>query len=387
MSGVDGFIKLEFVLAGKLPHFISSRNLASRVITGPVLFALQNALKGYGRFICGCTNAEAADRVARACAGATEGERTTGVGVFECDFKAFDASQSVWVLRQLYERVYRKLIRAEPQFWRAIYAQPISKVSIRGRDCGIRARFIKLGGRASGDTDTYIGNSILNYALHVAADMCSQARQGVAEPIARDVNGVFSGDDSVVFHSGLTAEDFRVFGFNPKCHNRNSLADSTFCSSLFYPRIIDGEMGSTLLRNPGKSLRRFNCSVYNLPRDVAKERFKEKLYAEIVANNGIPILGELFRALGKKNGFKCPGFSIGGIGGHEVQSLYYRALGPFDHIEPCVEARKLFAYHFHVSVEEQQQIEEALRCGISPYSFLIRDVFQQIADRADAVFS
>ncbi|APG76151.1 hypothetical protein 2 [Beihai tombus-like virus 16] len=298
------------------------------------MLALQNALKNHPNFVCGKTIEETAQAI-------YEDSQTSQTGqVYECDFTAFDSSQSTEILQILYDKCYRKLFGHAPELYKALNAQLQSKCTITDNFGRRITSFTKRGGRCSGDTDTYIGNTILNYILH----RCFAKTKSLV--------GRFSGDDSVVFDYNADVADFASLGFAAKIRRSSSVWDATFCSSLVYPTA----RGFTLLRNPNKSIVRHCYSPYYLSPKVARIRYKEKLTAEAYANNGIPVLGCLFYTLATKHGFRLPQPT-----NRESRDLLIRCNGKFTYLQPTQDARELFEKHFGIPLDLQQEIENKIR--------------------------
>jgi len=269
--------------------------------------------------------------------------------VFEVDMTAFEAHHDLRVLR-MEHAVY---LRMNPdQRLRQLLSWQLCNRGVTQN--GIRFR--REGGRASGDFNTGLGNSLAMTAMCIAA--VDQIRPAYAWDLLAD------GDNCLFF---VTRADlhlftahlpgvFRAFGHEAKVEAPVSVVEQvTFGQS----RPVETSIGWTMVRDPYKTLSGAACSHkhYGELKGGLKV-LKSVAQCELILNRGVPILsvyaGRLLDALSQ----------VGFAKKFDPDELRYRVALQGWHIRKTVAitdcARRSFSTAWGVTPAEQVRIEAIL---------------------------
>jgi len=287
--------------------------------------------------------------------------------VFEVDMTAFEAHHDLRVLR-MEHALYRRF-NPDPRLAQLLCWQEVNKGVTQN---GIKFR--REGGRASGDFNTGMGNSLAMVAMCVAA--IEEIRpSGRWDLLADGDNCLFfvEGKDLHLFTESLTRV-FRAFGHEAKVEKPVRVMEQvTFGQS----RPVRTVLGWTMVRDPLKVL----SGAFTGHRHYGELRggtriLKSVAQCELVLNRGVPILsvyaGLMLKELSQVRFAKK----------FEPDELRYSvamkdmAWQTVRDVEISPEARASFALAWNFTPDEQLAIEARLRCvGI------------EVPDRWDAVAS
>ena len=154
----------------------------------------------------------------------------------ECDFSTFDATQS-HALRCVILRLWQRFHGMPEDVARLMFKRAETK-----RGYGVHGTKITVNGTmASGDPDTYIGNTVLNVLVQTYA-YCTTTGQSIQEAIL-NFTIIAAGDDSLSFDRTRAADAAGMervlleLGMSAKFVQHNDPAASlvSFCSSYFIP--------------------------------------------------------------------------------------------------------------------------------------------------------
>lgn len=147
------------------------------------------------------------------------------------------------------------------------------------------------GKRMSGDYNTALGNSLLNYAMMKSVFDC----RGITK-----FNLIIDGDDSVVILEAAElrkcdnlADDFEDFGMTTEIEVAYDISQAEFCQC----RIVYTKYGPCMVRNPDKSLGLMGVSPRQLDPQFAMQWQAAKALCEICSNPGVPVIQPYARKL------------------------------------------------------------------------------------------
>jgi len=203
------------------------------------------------------------------------------------DHSKFDCHVSVKLLKQEH-RAYQTLFPGDRCLKQLLKGQLVNKGSTRNGTV-----FKTTGTRMSGDQNTGLGNSILNYG------MLAEFVKGVKARFYID------GDDSVVIVergrvSQLKLGVFRTFGMNTKLEVVDEFEHIEFCQSR---PVWDG-VAWHMIRNPMRVIARLPWLVKRNHLNVIPRYLKSVGMCEMVLNLGIPVMQEIARTLISKGSGK-----------------------------------------------------------------------------------
>lgn len=193
--------------------------------------------------------------------------------LFIClDHSKFDSTIDVELLK-LEHLIYYRTFRSKRLRW-LLRHQLANKGLTKS---GIKY-FVK-GTRMSGDYNTGLGNSLVNY-------LCLRSwldGSGVVGEILLD------GDDSIVIieadmRERLNEEHFSRFGFTTKIGYTTRVCEVEFCQSRLLPS------GPVMARNPFRALSHLAVSVKTFPPKVWPRIQQARGMCEFVGSSGVPIL-------------------------------------------------------------------------------------------------
>jgi len=193
--------------------------------------------------------------------------------------------------------VSRELILAETKLYGECYENSGHKNYVKNL---MRAQMINRGStmngtkfktvatRMSGDQNTGLGNSVLNYAMI----SCVLKWCGVR------ANMYIDGDDSVVVmdqcdRNKVDAKLFGHFGMVTKSEFVDQFEHIDFCQT----RPVWNGLEYILCRNPDRILSRINWLVRKQPSSIDSVYLKSVFLCESALNEGLPVMGPLFSRL------------------------------------------------------------------------------------------
>lgn len=200
------------------------------------------------------------------------------------DHSKFDSCVGVQLLRW----EHAQYLRAVPSrnLRRLLRAQISNACSVAGTEITYRTK----GLRMSGDYNTALGNTMINYAL------LEYFVRGFESRLMVD------GDDSVVL---VEREDlrsllsrfhvFKDFGFNTKCQVVE-WDKVEYCQARL-ARALDGYF---FLRNPAKILSNLNVLTHAIPDNVLDRYLAGVALGELARVRGVPVLTELLEKIASK---------------------------------------------------------------------------------------
>lgn len=295
------FKKEEKLVKSKFDQYagrgISSAQPRVQCATGPWFAAFNTALKKlwplHGSkisFVCGY------DAVA---VGAmfTEWEGDGYSYIWDGDYSSFDASENMWLLRDVEQLVYRLSGIGDRNFWRCMEAQLDTKALVfLGRD--VIAKFRCEGRRNSGDANTTIGNSLIN-ALVISS---------ILEFWRYDYRLAVSGDDCAIAFRGRHPrwEDVRDHaadcGLKLKIFPRTHYHDVHFLGSHPLQMEVDGRVQYVMVPEMVRVLPKFGWSLSPMLQPQVWNRSVAKSWQMVGSH--VPILRSLIaRTLQLTEGF------------------------------------------------------------------------------------
>lgn len=197
-------------------------------------------------------------------------------------------------------------------------------------------KYVVEGTRMSGDFDTALGNTIVNYITLRSWLKKHQVRGDI----------ILDGDDSVVIveRSSLGRLDpnhFKLCGFETKMQVVHQLVDVEFCQGKYLP--CDPPR---FARNPIRALSRLNISVRDYHGSGWRRYQAGVGLAETAVSQGVPILHEVGRRLAALSSRPI----------HDTET-YYKTLVNNSEVEITPEVRVAFHEAWGISPEEQRLIE------------------------------
>nr|QZZ63386.1 hypothetical protein [Leuven Tombus-like virus 4] len=205
------------------------------------------------------------------------------------DHSRFDAHVSIELLREEH-KFYLRCRKGSKYLARLLRSQLLNKGKSKG---GIK--YVSKGKRMSGDINTGLGNTILNYCIIKAWLNAS----GVKGTIFLD------GDDSVVIIENddygklLPLEEFMLkLGMVTEMEKTNEFWKVEFCQSR--PVLVDGTV--RFVRNPHKVLATVGRSAENVGDDVMEEVVRASCMCELAMNGNCPVISPYCRRLLKITG-------------------------------------------------------------------------------------
>jgi hypothetical protein len=278
-----------------------------------------------------------------------------GFACFEADGKAFEAHQDRWQLQQEHA-VYLAAYHGDRRLQKLLGYQ----LNNRGHTaCGIK--FGRSGGRASGDFNTGLGNTIVMIAVVVGA--LEQLRAELGNQFAFDI--LADGDNALVFlptawmekvYSGFYETVLRTSGHEVTLENMTvELERVTFGQS----RPVLTGAGLTMVRDPMKTLSHSFCGHKHYG-DLAYGRrvLKSIAQCELSLSRGVPVLQTFFEValLELEAEQACP----------EAVDEYRYTFVKGDlrgSIPVTVEARTSFARAWGIDVDTQVEMEARFAQG------------------------
>jgi hypothetical protein len=253
------------------------------------------------------------------------------------DHSKFDAhcnKQLLKVEHNFYKRCFRN--REKPELSALLAMQMVNKgVTKHG------TRYVTAATRMSGDQNTGLGNSIINYAMLKA----------YADYNGWDACFYVDGDDSVMIVEGdvnPTPDFFTQFGMKTKieCVTKE-FRKLEFCQTR---PVFDG-IAWRLVRNPFRMLARIPWAVRDIVPTIKNKYLRSVGLCEMALGVGLPIgqyIGNTLSKLGK-------GYMITG-NHHRAQKEYIRP-SKVTLIPPSYEARIEYELTWDVSIADQLRIE------------------------------
>lgn len=136
-------------------------------------------------------------------------------------------------------------------------------------------KYRTVGTRMSGDQNTGLGNSILNYAM-------------LSSVFGKKAAYYIDGDDSVVICESVQVPklDFSQFGMSTKAELAYELEKIEFCQC----RPVEGAREWVMARNPMRALRRLPWVVGSKHLQAIPRYIKSVGMCELALNPGVPVL-------------------------------------------------------------------------------------------------
>nr|QZZ63333.1 hypothetical protein [Nelson wasp-associated virus 1] len=226
--------------------------------------------------------------------GATPQQRAERIAIGQSRFKKplyllldhsrFDAHVNEYLLDQEH-RFYLRCRRGNPFLRRLLRFQYINRGRTKG---GIG--YVSRAKRMSGDINTGLGNTVLNYCMLRAWLNCS----GVNGHIYLD------GDDSVIIVEDddkgklLPVEEFMLnFGMVTICETVTEFWKVEFCQSK--PVLVDGTV--RFVRNPHKVMATVGQSAEVLDPIVAGDNLRASCLCELAMNGNCPVISKYCRRI------------------------------------------------------------------------------------------
>lgn len=207
------------------------------------------------------------------------------------------------------------------------------------------------GTRMSGDQNTGLGNTLINYAM----------LKSFADKHLRSATFYVDGDDSVIMCERedmvaleIIAKYFSQFGMKTKVEVAHEFEKVEFCQTR---PCFDGT-NWRMVRNPNRLLSRLPWIVYNLHPNCHDRYLKSVGMCEMALGIGLPIgqyIGDKLRVRSRKR--------------YMITDLHYVAIREnvkptkVKLVQPTIEARESYARAWDISVPDQLRIE---RCFIRP---------------------
>lgn len=242
-----------------------------------------------------------------------------------CDHSKFDSHVTVHHLKW----VHQQYLRTYPHSYllRALLKYQLTNKGTT--KSGIK--YTVKGTRMSGDYDTALGNTLLNYAI---LNTCFNHIK----------NHIFlDGDDSVIIveSDDLNSVDFSMFsrlGMTTETQVVREAHEVEFCRAKLYPE------GPLFMRNHKRSLSNLCVSLKTYTGEGIKRYYAGVGVGELCINNGVPIMGPIALKLASY--------------GKPLELEEYKYYGAYEgYQQPTDDARLAYYNMFGVSPEEQIRIE------------------------------
>lgn len=252
------------------------------------------------------------------------------------DHSKFDCHVKVELLKQEHA-FYKKFFPGDRLLHRLLRAQLVNKGSTRNG-----TTFKTTGTRMSGDQNTGLGNSILNYGM-----LCEYVRGARAA-------FYIDGDDSVVIVERcdlpkLSLDCFKQFGMTTKLEVAEEFERVDFCQGR---PVYDG-VGWHMVRDPMRVLARLPWVVKRNHLPIIPRYVKSVGMCELALNMGIPVLQAVASALiefGSGSYIKTDRHYLAKLS--KVKPWHARS------VEVRQVTRESFARAWGISVEEQLELEK-----------------------------
>lgn len=217
------FGKREFFIEPKVLRLINARCDVAKVIFGPYIKAVEDAVYQSPWFI---KHVPVVDRPKAI----TDALKSFDV-IMNNDFTSFESHMLPNILRIIELQLYSYMLRHVSGGERIIGL--LHKILPGVNRCQTRVgRFTTLGARMSGEMCTSLGNGFTNLAIVLY--LCY--KKGID-----DIAGFVEGDDSIFGLRGgkLTTEDFEHIGFKAKVEYTNKPGLSKFCQMVFHEDVLE----------------------------------------------------------------------------------------------------------------------------------------------------
>lgn len=269
--------------------------------------------------------------------------------VFICaDHSRFDAHVNVELLKEEH-RFYNKCYSNKSYSLKQLLKQQL--INVGETKGGIKYKCV--GKRMSGDCNTALGNSVLNYGM-LAAWLSSSGVKG---------NILLDGDDSVIVvnRSDLAAldnvQEFMLrFGMVTEAEVVDDIREAEFCQS----RVVLGRVGPYFCPNPIKILDTIRRSPYVVDKSQHQPILRASIACELIANPGMPLMKPYWKWLSDHPGpSETPAhlqFRLREGYGVDDSELWKAKMWK----EPTDEERLSFAKAWGISPMHQVAIEEEL---------------------------
>nr|ALM62232.1 RNA-dependent RNA polymerase [Soybean leaf-associated ssRNA virus 1] len=345
------------------PRMIFPRSPRYNLVLASYLKPLEHALWKSWRFGLGVSptrvSAKGLNSAARA---ELISAKMRGIGdcvVFEVDGKAFEAHVSARQLG-LESSVYKAAFRGDAELASLLKVQRV----LKGRtSAGVR--FERSGGRASGDFNTGMGNTILmGCFVSVALRRFAFENPGVRCTLLAD------GDNALVFVSSRWADRLRSSFANrisSICGHEMTVEDPTDVLE----KVVFGQSqpivtsdGLKMVRDFRKVLAGAFCGHrHYFDRTFAPRLMYEVALAELSLARGVPVLEPYFRSCVQAlEGFKRLRDPSLFLEGHLLGVNVEHVKRPFEAIS--IDTRVSFESAFGVGVQEQLDLEQRLVSGV-----------------------
>ncbi|UHK03141.1 MAG: RNA-dependent RNA polymerase [Sanya tombus-like virus 1] len=206
--------------------------------------------------------------------------------VIECDHSKFDSCVRVEHLK-LCHWFYKKFFKS-----RTLHKLLRCQIHNKGRTAG-GLRYRVTGTRMSGDFDTALGNSLINYVVLKYYTRTT------------DASLYIDGDDSLIFVertalSKLQFADFEKMGFETKI-KFTSLIEAEFCQA----HVIRSDP-PILVRNPLRVISHMLVCLKKFGAKTWPQLLQGKFICEYMAHQGVPYMQEYFKSLITGDKFRIP---------------------------------------------------------------------------------
>lgn len=289
---------------------------------------------------------------------------------FEVDGRAFEAHCDVWQLREEHG-VYRAAFPGDRDLARLLSYQLSNRGVTGGGLC-----FSREGGRASGDFNTGMGNSLIFLAV------VSSVMRALEIPF--DV--LVDGDNALVFmervHSSLVVERFAALALRFSGHEMVLERPVTSVEAVRFGQSapVETRCGWLMVRDWRKVLSHGTSSHVHLrdPRHGLRWLLSVSL-CELSLARGVPIVGAWAESLRRATAHAKP-LRLESLREYQVLGVTERSYVQACYEEPVARARESFAAAFGVTIQDQLRMERRLFSSGPDLSFRFAEVESPDAD-------
>jgi len=266
--------------------------------------------------------------------------RHAGNHYYQTDYTAFESHFTPEVMKATEFVLYRFMLGLCPDYYfiKDIFA---GKNQLHN-NIGIDATII--GRRMSGEMSTSVANGFANLIITL---YLVDKKGGLVDGVVEGDDGLFSTNIT------LTKEDYDDCGFTIKIEEVDDPCAASFCGMIF------AESGE-IIRDPRVFMAKFGwtLSFLGAKTKVMEELLLAKSLSAIYETPQCPIVGELAR-LGRRLSYEPSGRKA-----RFVDDGYHLPIDedlPVPEFNPASSTRELFAHEFNISINEQLEIEAAIR--------------------------
>jgi hypothetical protein len=344
---VKSFIKDETYTEYKFPRAINSRVDSAKCYFGPIVQAVSDRLFSLPWFIKTVPVTQRPMVLRDTLLSLTDDEDYTFT-----DYTAFEAHFLKEVMDMTQVLLFKHMLStSNNQEWLDNYVRIMTgdnKLQFKDVSCTVNAT------RMSGEMDTSLSNGFSNLMLFLFM---------ANERGASSVKGFVEGDDGIFKVSPATAtptqEDFKSLGFTIKIGHTKELSKASFCGQVYD---MDDLIVITDIREAVARLGWTNKRYVKARRSVLMQLLRARGYSYAYQYNGCPVLSKLGRRILELTAGVTISQNIWNDMGWweriKLQEMIKNGLP--EEREPGSATRSLVSELFHVSLEEQLQIEESI---------------------------